>query len=327
VIGYFVYSLSSSKPNDQKSVGYGGGYSQEGYEGDLPITDPQAQLSGWVVYTFKQNGNTDILKISPDGVKKKLFTDSDEELKIKAATSLNRDGTKVLLLMGQKDSDTGMKLLTVTTDGKAEKETLIDPFTSFGAPFLSPDNDYISYLLFSNADQDYGYKLYLSKTDGANKVKLAENKDYLSSGVFSPDEKQIAFAQSKSKDEWIINIVDISGKNLKELITLKQQPEKLFFGRDFILFSLLKEKEATANAREIGIVNISKPKIKFLTDDQLAQKDPYVSPDNNFIAYLQVDYPQKEADPNLLGEIIIIDLKGKEIKKLSQANQIIGWIP
>ena len=77
-----------------------------------------------------------------------------------------------------------LDLYSINEDGSGQKTKIINKFSTSQAPVINKDGSKIAYVNFSNAEFEYGFSLYVSDTDGNNKVKIDTDPSLISNFIF-----------------------------------------------------------------------------------------------------------------------------------------------
>ncbi len=177
----------------------------------------------------EQSGVRQVVRIEGQSKDRKvLFTDGDENLKIKQVGTMSFATNEVLVVMGSAEQQFGGSLWAIATDGSGAKRRLIEEFASPWPPALSSDGQKIAYVFYSNAEQETGFSLVIARRDGSNKRELVRETTSITQPVFSPDGQKIAYFRGDS-----IMVVDILGQKSQEFVKLAGlTPYDLAWGPD-----------------------------------------------------------------------------------------------
>lgn len=157
--------------------------------------------------------------------KQLIFTDSDEKEKI--LNILGVIDNKIYLLMG---SDTSKNLYSISLDSIGKKNIEINNFNNES---YAIGNGIIAYLAFSNAEKDFGYKIFTSTLTGSNKAEIAS--EYLSPFNLKLDNDYLYYTIDRS------NVFEIYSINLdkydKKLIAeINKKPNQYQINKENIIF-------------------------------------------------------------------------------------------
>ncbi|EKD56265.1 MAG: hypothetical protein ACD_58C00241G0002 [uncultured bacterium] len=251
----------------------------------------------------------------------KVFTDKDEVDKIKTISSITNEG-KVLALMSQPGQEFSGKLYLIRTDGSGKKELLIDDFASPQPAQISPDGKKLCYILFSNSEKDFGFKLIEADSDGSNKKQLTTDTTNISQLGWSPDSNSFVYIKSNNNDMYKINITTLK----EEKITTfnDDQLQSFSWSEIGIIISKYQKGNNNFNNAEIFTINLTDNSTKKITSNSLYDNFAYYDSLGNLV-YLSLDYDIKDA--NILykqGKIQLLSTNGIT-KEVTNANQILGW--
>jgi len=265
---------------------------------------------GKIYYIKKTDGTYQIFSKENDSDEKLLYTDHDEQEKIKFAKSMT-NSAKFLALISSTNQTFGGSLYLISADGSGNKEKIIDEFISPQPPIISPDEEKIAYVLFSNAEMEYGFSLYVMGLNGENKVKIDTNATMISNSAFDQNAKSLAYQKGNE-----IVISDIDGK-VKEVIYTIDQNE--------VLNSI---NWSNQNKILVALSSSDQDKSKIITIDS-SNKDTQTvyESDDNLIDPIWID---SELDQiafinTASNSLEIIDLNNNK-KSITEASNIIKWL-
>lgn len=161
-----------------------------------------------------------------DGSNKQLiFTDSDEKEKILNILGVTEN--KIYLLMG---NDASKNLYSISLDSIGKKNIEIN---NFNKESYAIGNSIIAYLEYSNAEKDFGYKIFTSTLTGSNKAEIASES--LSPFNLKLDNDYLYYTIDRS------NVFEIYSINLdkydKKLIAeINKKPNQYQINKDNIIF-------------------------------------------------------------------------------------------
>lgn len=281
------------------------------------------QPSKKLIYTNKSGAYTDIYAYNFNSHKSsKIFTDRDETEKIKNISSI-ANNAKILTLMSTPENDFTGNLYLINSDGSGKKEKIIENFSSPQPPLISPDGSKIAYLLFSNAETDFGFKLIISDLKGENKKQITSDNTSMMLYSWSPDSNWIIYSKGQES-----NLFKIAVDNLKEekLLALKgfQIYSLSWTKTNEIVFSRSSQVNNSFNQADIFSLDLTNLKVDQLTENKIFDNDPLIDENSNLL-YLSLDY--NTTDNNGSNQIGKISIKSKDgtIQELASGNQIIGW--
>jgi len=281
-------------------------------------------FEGTIVYLAKSSDENNIGAISKNNEAKTIFTDKDEDLKIKSAASITAKG-KVLALMASGNQEFGGSLFLIDVANPGSKEKLMDQFASTQPPVISPNGKKIAYLLFSNVETDYGFSLYIMDSDGKNKQKLTGDPTNLKILSWNPESTKISYLKGDASKESIINYYDINTNKEDKITSFKEKLYFLNWNSHNIIFSKGPTQESDINKAEIYKMDTDGKNLKRLTTNEEHDSFCFVSPDGKIFTYLENNY-EKNVDTNKSGGLFIQGLNSDKNKNLIEANSIIGWI-
>lgn len=291
---------------------------------DVTVKDSSANYSGTVVYAAKTSNGTDIYTISASSAAKKVFTDKDEDNKIKSAKSITSSG-KVLAVMAPAGQEFGGSLYLISTDGSGKKEQIINEFASTQAPLISPDGKKIAYLVFSNVEADYGYALYVENSDGSNKQLVSKDPSGLDILSWNKDSSKIVYAKGNLNQNYDLYIGDAKTLNEKKISSFKEKIYSLDWGKDKFILSKGPTAQGQINKAELFTMDEDGKNLKRISQNEVFENFPKFSPSNDLISYVNVTY-DNNMDINKSGQIDISDTAGQNIKTISEGNYLIGWL-
>lgn len=314
--GKFFTTKTNDSPSNLAGQNQGGG---DFTTQELVSTLPTKKL----IYAVKSSSFTDIYSYDFSTSKSsKVFTDRDEEQKIKSASSLTNDG-KILMLMSKPTEEFSGSLYLISTDGSGKKELLIGDFASPQPAQISPKGKQIAYVLFSNAEKDFGFKLIVANIDGTNKKQLTNDATNLILLAWSSDNSKIAYQKGTVTDIYSISLDSLQEEKLLSLDTDQIQSFSWNSTKGIVLSKNPRGND-TFNQSEIYSLNEGGGKLQQITRNSLFDSYPSYDGSGNLV-YLSLDY--KINDSNILykqGKIELITSDGKS-KEITDANQILGW--
>lgn len=316
IAGYFLSRGSGTQEpiNGSQSLNQGGGEIE---------SSQSTEIKGSIVYLTRDSKGSDIYTVSVNSQPQKVFTDKDEDLKIKSAQSLTLSG-KILTEMASVDQQFGSSLYFIYTDGSGKKEKIVEEFASTQSPIISPNGKKIAYIVFSNAEADYGFSLYVMNNDGSNKQKITNDSSGLHILSWNPESNQLAFLKGNDPKQSIIYTADLKGDQAKELISFKEKVYSLDWEKQGFVFTK-GPTEQEINKVEVFKMDSDGKNTKRLTNNETHENFCYFSQNGKTIGYLSVKY-DNNIDNTKTGEINTIDLNGENGKKIAEGNYLIGWL-
>lgn len=307
-IYYSVYSKDSSndpinKVEDKKIT-----TSEEISQNDNNNEDNQISYNGTLYYTKNSDNVVEIFSKKDNEEEKLIYTDSDEDNKIKFTHSMT-NSAKILALIAPKNQDFGGSLYLINSDGSGEKEQIIEQFTSPQPPAISSDESNIAYVLFSNAEMEYGFSLYIMNLNGENKVKIDNDETMISNPTFDQNVKNIAYLKNNK-----LVYSDLDGAQKKEIYSLKSNEQ---------LESMNWDNE---NSILISVYDGTKSKIISINpetnDNDILYEASYIITNPT---YVDSDYTSLAFINSDTGKIEIMNVDGN-ISNITEATSIIKWL-
>lgn len=302
-------------PNPENSSNQGGM--------DIDTKSVIENSNKYIYYVIKGTGFTDIYKYNLENLEnKKVFTDRDEQEKIKAISGLNDQ--KTLMLTSKVEDEFANNIYLLSLDGSGKKEKKIPNFSSPQTPILSPDGKRIAYVLFSNAESDFGFKLLISDLNGENKQELTHDQTNLILYNWSPSGKLISFGKGLDNDVYQINL-----DNNQEEKILASSGEQIYYisyanSEDKFLLSKGPKGNNLFNRSEIYFLS-KNDKLQQITSDSVYNYSIFAFIDNQYL-YINKDYnvdnSENSSEP---GQMIIYNTQNNNFKEIIPASQIIGW--
>lgn len=314
VFGYYVYANDSNLPANLETGATSIDNSTTSSDQESSDTNPKNEsltYSGNIYYIKETDGRYEIYTKKSNEDEKLLYTDTDENEKIKFAKSMTNSG-KILALISPSDDTFGGSLYLIKADASGNKEKIIDNFVSPQPPVISPDENKIAYILFSNAEIEYGFSLYTMSLDGNNKLKIDTDSTMISNPVFSQNAKSIAYLKNNA-----VYVSDTDGVNKKSVLDLSNQETLNSLNWDLEDKILVSIYDSNKNITQIVSID---------TTDDYSQKtlcefdgnivDPiFVDNEYTKIAYLNSD----------TGYIELTDFSNNKIN-LIKATGLIKWL-
>lgn len=300
----YYYNSSSVKTVPSQIITSTTGSLLDDKQNSLSKTNSQ-EFNGTLFYCLDNDKNYEIYAKKNNDVEKLIFTDKDEKEKIKFTPTMTYDG-KIYAVMSDTNQVFGGSLYKIASDGSGTKEKVIDDFITSQAPVVSPDGTQITYVLFSNAEFDYGFSLYIANLKLENKVKIDVDPNTINNFTFNFDASQIVYQKGKE-----IIISDISGASKTSLYRLADDENYSGIAANLPNDNIL----VTLNNKIITInKNNKNSKIIYKSTDQKIANGIYVSADADQIAYI---------DKNT-SNLNLIDLNNN-MTNIGQASNIIQW--
>jgi len=293
--------------------------------------DNSTSVSDGILFLTNSSDATNIYSFSPsDKTKKIIFTDKDENLKIKQCQSLTLDGKKILATFGTQNDNFISSLWFIASDGKGDKEKLLDNFASPSAPIISPDGKKIAYTVFSNVEFDYGFSLLTANTDGTNKQTIDKDKGSIANINFSPDGQYILYTKGTESGKSGLYKTNLNSHKNEEIYSLKDK-EAIYSvtvsKNNQVAISMGTIGNNLLNEAEIYILDINGKNMSKLFSNDTHENYLSFSPDGTKLAYLSIKYDANPKNANIPGTINLADVGNKTFVSLGQdADVIIGWL-
>ncbi len=307
-IYFSVYSKNSDNKNTLNKTTNTSATNPTSSDASVTAANDTLNFSGTIYYTREEDGHYELFSKGNNSEEKLLYTDSDENEKIKFVKSMT-SSAKFLALIAPNDQNFGGSLYLIASDGSGNKEKIVDEFASPQPPIISSDEEKIAYILFSNAEMEYGFSLYAMSKNGENKVKIDTSSSMISNPVFDQNSKNIAYL----KDNEII-ISDIDGAKKNTIYTLDNGNQLESINWDIETNILI----SVNNSTETEIINIDPTngdtKSIYKSNDILTSP-VFVDSDENIIAFVNSQTKNIE----------IVDLNDNK-KDLVNATEIIRWL-
>lgn len=288
---------------------------------NIKTKDTALDYIGKIVYLQKSSGVNNICVQESKNDKKIVYTDKDEELKIKSVKSITSNG-KVLAVLAPNDQLFGGKLYLIPIDGSGKKELLVDEFASPQTPVISSNAKSIAYILFSNIEEDFGFSLNSMNVSGKNKLQIDHDDSLISYPAWSPDSKNIAYIKGNNPNMKVF-VSDDNGTERTEVYSIasdKKISGLSWSNQNIIILTLVGLKDSN-NSEIISADVNSKKTISLLKDRNNSLSDALLIDEKkeNFI-YLQSNNSQQDNNNLNIGN------RRNDSSFINTANSIIGWI-
>jgi Tol biopolymer transport system component len=286
--------------------------------------DGLTAFKGKIVFLSKSSDENAIYMLTSKEGSKKIYTDKDEDLKIKSAFSVTNDG-KILALMGSADQEFGGSLYLIDTTSAGKKDKLIDVFASTDSPMISPDGKKIAYTLFNNSEIDYGFTLYVMNRDGSGKQKIISDASQIKILTWNDKSDKIAYLKGDTSNENSIFVSDLVGTKVKLVTSFKEKIYSASWANSNFIVSKGPIDSGSVNKAEVFEFDESGKNLKRLTNDDKFSGFAFISTDGKFLIYANIEY-SNSVDFTKTGEIGILNLQTNDYKKIGEANYLIGWL-
>lgn len=305
---------TANQPNPETSSNQGGMDIETG-----AVLQNQDQ---YIYYSIHGSGFTDIYRYRfNNGENIKIFTDRDEDEKIKAISGLV--DKKSLVQSSRPEDEFISNIYLISLDGSGKKEKKFAGFSSPQAPILSPDGKRVAYIIFSNAESDFGFKLLVSDLDGKNKQELSNDQTNLILYSWSPSGKLLSFGKGQDNDIFQINldnnqqekILSSSGEQIYSAVFTQRQNQYL----------VSKGPKGNNLFNQSEIYLYENGKFKQITSDKVYNYSIFVIADDQYL-FINKDYDINDQESNSQpGKIMLFNLKSNSLQEINTASQIIGW--
>lgn len=310
--------------------GYQGGESGRPQAPSPEITEQTGedeQVFDVISYTTTSAATEISLTSLADRKRRIVFTDQGERLTVRALRRATDDGRTVLAIFSKKGEETARILGLISLDGSGKITELLDNFGSTEAPILSPDGKKVAYIVFSNADPDYGYSLFIMNTDGSNKRRLVRKETLLTSPAFRPDGQRLAYL-SDTGDGMAIEVIDTDGGTAAT--TISQFSNAILYDLSWgsrLIFGKRPREDSQANEGEIYTLSENGSGLARLTQNQAYEGSPLLSADGALFSVLRTVFP--DGKYSAAGELtlVVINLTDQTETELGSADGILGWKP
>lgn len=291
------------------------------------ITEPEEKGVQYDVIAYTTNSAaTEIFTTSlVDKKRRIIFTDQDENLKVRSVRQVFDEGRKALAYLAPKGEQLGKILGTIALDSTAKVTTLLENFGASEAPIPSPDGKRIAYVVFSNADPEYGYSLMLMNSDGSNKRRLVRRETLLLEPVFKPDGTKIAFLIDTGSG-MAIQTVGLDGSEQPTQVAEfgNEILYNLFWGKELV-FGKRPKEETAANSGELYSLSENGTGLRRLTNNDAFDGSPVLSPDGLLLALVRTKFASGKY--STAGELttVVVTLADQAEVDLGSADGVLGW--
>lgn len=277
-------------------------------------------MSGSLIYASRNEKTFNIYKYDTKEKKSKvIFTDKDEESKIKYADSLTYDGKILAFLVKPQEEFIG-DLYLISSDGSGSKTKLVENFASTSNAFISPDAKKIAYVQFSNAEADYGFKLIIANSDNSSKSEALRDQTNLVIYSWSEDNKNIIFTKGMSDSKTTIYSYNLATSETKEIDDATGKVNSADWQDNMMVYGDSQDKEASSQ-----IYFFKDNSSKKIFSDQKYSLYPHFSK-NSLIAFASIEKTENSAAIYQDGKIKVMDLFGNNLIEIANGNLIIGWM-
>lgn len=272
-----------------------------------------------IIFATQDTDKKEVIQSNTNSEKTTIFTDKDEEGKIKRWGGLSNLAKLLLLDIGDG------KLETVKVDEPRTRETIMEKFGVPQTLQISPDGKQIAYVSFSNAEADYGFGLYQMAKNGSNLRQILHSDQEIKNLAWNQDSSKIIFSQSIG-DKTEIKVADIPTNQIQSILETSQAVLGISVSaKNKIVFSVADPKNLATN--EIDIMDLDgKNNQKIYSIKDRAALYPCVSSDFTYLAYLAVEVKDNKIDKNSSSDVTLVPIGKNKTKTIGSANQIFGWL-
>ena len=277
-----------------------------------------------LIYLAGSEGTKEIISINAEGQNKKiLYTDRDEALKIRSLSHVAYLSFEALAYVSADNSKSG-KFYIIKLDQSGKKDE-IDNIFEPSSISISPDGQQIAYVVFSNAEINYGNNILLVNRKGENRREIFHSDESISSLSFSPDSKSVAFVKSDNQGKSVISKVNIDSAKENQIFSASTPIPAISWSKDNkIIFTKSDTKYETGEIIEMDADGKNDKKI-METKNGLGVYAIF-SGDGLNIAYIAVTFNGK-FEKNAEGDIKVSSNLGQNINKIGSGSMILGWLP
>lgn len=317
VTGTSVTSVGTDSASPTPTLIINGGTSPAGSTSPSATTPTATTPVIWELIVLESTGSTQkivSLNLSTKA-RKTLYTDADENVKIRQVGNLTSDGREALVLMSPPGDEFGGSLYTVATDGSGRKTLLIDQFASPWPPVFSPDGTKIAYIFFSNAEAEAGFYLVIANRDGTNKRELVREAVAITQPVFSPDGSEIAYFRSGTEaGRGSIMTVGTTGGTSRQILAYADRvPYDLAWAADHTLAFV----DGTGDNAHLFDLSRGATEATRLTTPAGAESRPLFAPDSSQLAFGSL----AGSTPSIL----VLDRTTGKTENLGRGSIVVGW--
>lgn len=270
-----------------------------------------------LIYIVKNDGITRLETISLNGgAKKIIYSDINDETKIKSIAGIKNDGAAVYLFSGYPNQPTG-NLIELNLNDNPQTKTIKENVTSAVAPKISPVGDSYITVNFDNAEKSYGFAVVLNKFDGSGAKTLLVTQDAVTLLDFSSNGKKLAVVKALPAGGSQIVLIDITNGQSQGLYSTKGSIGSIDYEQDKVVFT---------DQLEIMSTDGDGKNVIRLTQNDLAESQLAFSPDEDMVAYLQTNPSNDNGRDQTQGNIALLSPKTKQETILTQGNGVIGWL-
>ena len=308
---YFAKNISSKQKNNEPASA-------------LKLAQDNQDTSEKIIYVLNKDGVKEIERANFKGEEaEKIYSDENEDLKIKKFGGYAYLPKEILVLIGQNDSFAN-KLAIIKSDGS--RDIIVESFGNPNRLTIAPDGKIIAYVFFSNVEADYGYSLFTMSRDGSNKRQIKRQDSEIKGLAFNKDASKIAFLSANQDGKSEIHLINLDSTGEQTIYSTEQVISSISWSEsnNLVVSAYLRAK----NNGEVAIVN-NKGKVltKVITTKEGVPIFGNISADDQTIAFLEVKLKDGSIDESSGGQILTVRSSGKNLNKVADGLLNIGWLP
>ena len=268
-----------------------------------------------LVLLVKSSAVSQIVLLDPETEERQVvYTDQDEQLKIKQLGNVS--GTEALVLLAEKDEDFGGSLWAISLDGSGRATKLIDNFTSPWPPVFSPNGQKIAYVSFSSNDAGATFALVVASRDGGKPQVVTRDSLPLTQPIFAPDGQRLAYVrQSGETGSGEILSTSLTGGQTKTLATFADRvPYDLAWSSDGAIAFI----DGPGQQGDLFEVPNGETEPRRLSNLTGQENHPVYRPDGAAVAFTQTTGGKST--------LYLLDRAPGSAKTLGSATMVVGWI-
>lgn len=255
-----------------------------------------------------------------EGKGKKLFTDTDEKLKITKLSNIASASGRVLVIFTPESQESAGELYSISLSN-AQKESLRQNFIAPNMWALSPDGEKIAQVRFSNLEENYGYSIYVEEKGGGKARKLFLSQTEIFAIAWDGSSSKLAFSYFENENT-LVKTIDVNLGTMEDIITFEKKViDSLVWQGSAKLFLSLREM-TTDNEGEIGQIKLGDNNYQKITDFYGGRVfDLSLSLDQKNLGYLVAK--EQASD----GQIYILNIENLAKISVQKGSQVLGWLP
>jgi Tol biopolymer transport system component len=292
------------------------------------ITEPtETKEKSYTLIGYSQtSAATEIFSVNLTDKKRRIiFTDRDENLKVRQLRRAVAATDEVLAYLAKKGEQEPKVLGMIKLTDPVKITTLLDGFGSSDVPIPSPDGKKIAYVVFSNADPDYGYSLLIMNRDGSNKRRLIKREKLIRGPAFSPDGQEIAFLADTGSGTVIEKINSNGTGEVERLAEFTNEIVYDLYWGDALYFGKRGKEESLANGGEIYRLSEKGTGLSRVTTNDSFDGYPVVSPDGKKLSLIRTKFPQDKYTAAAEFTLVVINMDNRSEIELGSSDGILSW--